>query len=413
MKTETVKKNMLWNAAGNIVYLLSQWVITVLVTVLGGFEDAGILSVAMSVTATFQTIAMFGIRSFQVSDLKEKYTDTCYVGLRSLTCVLAMFLCMLTSLFGGYSGKQLLAVFLFMAFRLVEDYSDVLHGIAQKNDRLDIAGKSFFMKGIGILVCFLAGYALTKQLSVGLLLMMLFSLASTLFYDFPSVRKLSDFRLFDTLSHCARLARETLPLCIYLFLFTALTTVPRLILEKQCGEVILGAYASIYAPATLLQSATGYLYNPFAPAFAAHRQAGEERRFDRLFFRIVLVIFIISAVVMIAAQFLGEFALVLVFKEQIREYVYLLNPILIVNFLSSCFGFFCMVAVVLRKFKLLLISVSVGFVSTTVLAWVLIGACGVNGTSYGLIAALILSCVILGSGILFRKKSEGSVSEQA
>ena len=84
------KSNFIWNAVGNITYMMCQWLITVLVPILGGFGDAGILSVAMSVRATCQTIGMFGIRNFQVSDVEEKYSNSCYVGLRALTCGAAM-----------------------------------------------------------------------------------------------------------------------------------------------------------------------------------------------------------------------------------------------------------------------------------------------------------------------------------
>ena len=120
MTEQNLKKNMLWNAAGNLIYLLSQWLITIFVANIGDFSDAGLLSIAMSVSATFQTVAMFGIRNFQVSDVENKYSDTCYVTLRSVTCIFSLALCMGFSLISGYRSGQLLAIFLFMLFRLSE-----------------------------------------------------------------------------------------------------------------------------------------------------------------------------------------------------------------------------------------------------------------------------------------------------
>ena len=72
MKEHTLKSGMIWNALGNIIYLACQWLITILVANIGNFEDAGLLSIAMSVSATFQTFALFGIRNYQVSDINEK-----------------------------------------------------------------------------------------------------------------------------------------------------------------------------------------------------------------------------------------------------------------------------------------------------------------------------------------------------
>ena len=415
MKTTSIKQNMLWNAVGNVVYLICQWLITVLVTVFGGFEDAGLLSIAMSVSGTFQTVAMFGIRNYQVSDLEGKYSDSCYMGFRMLCCVAAMVLCVGFSLISRYLGAQLLAICLFMLFRLAESYSDALHGIAQKNGRLDIAGKSFAMKGVGLLACFLVGYLTSNSLNVGLLCMMLLSLLVTVVYDLPTVKKVAHFRLFEPAKDCMGLGLETWPLCVYLFLSAALSTVPKLILEKQCGEVLLGAYSSIFAPAMLLQAATGYLYNPFATQFTEHLQSGSKRNFKTLLAKLCGAILVIAVLALVAAQFLGEFALVLVFGEQIRAYVDLLNPILIVNFGISFLGMFCMITVVLRKFWRLLSACGAALLVCVLLTSPLLKRFGANGASYSLIAACLLGILILAIGVLIdisRMQTEASAENE-
>lgn len=108
-----------------------------------GYNDAGVLSLAMSITAVFQTIALFGIRNYQVSDVISKYSDGCYVMLRNITCIAALSLCMLFAVINYYCSEQMLAVLWFMVFRLAENYSDVIHRIAQKENRLDIVSKIF------------------------------------------------------------------------------------------------------------------------------------------------------------------------------------------------------------------------------------------------------------------------------
>jgi O-antigen/teichoic acid export membrane protein len=399
MTEQNLKKNVLWNAVGNVIYLACQWVITVLVTVLGGFEDAGLLSIAMSVSVTFQTVAMFGIRNYQVSDLEGKYSDTCYMGFRLLSCAAAMVFCVGFSLISRYFGTQLLAICLFMLFRLTESYSDALHGIAQKNGRLDIAGKSFAMKGVGLLVCFLVGYLLSDSLNVGLLCMMLFSLLITVLYDLPTVKKVAPFRLTEGVRGCVKLGLETWPLCVYMFLSAALPTVPKLILEKQCGEILLGAYSSIFAPAMLLQAITGYLYTPFATQFTEYLQAGNKKGFKALLVKLCIAILALVLLVMLVAQFLGEFALVLVFGEQIREYVDFLNPILVVISGISFLGLFCMLTIVLRRFWRLLSACGVALIVCVLLTSPLIKRFGANGASYSLIAACLLGILILVIGV--------------
>ncbi len=395
MTQPSMKKCMAWNAAGNLLYMGCQWIVTVLVTVIGGLVDAGILSVAMSVSAAFQTLALFGIRNYQVSDIEDQYTNTCYVALRVLTCAATLPICIAFCLCSGYLGSQLLAVFLFMIFRLAECFSDVLHGIAQKRERLDIAGKAFAIKGIGLIVTFLAGYLLSHNLNIGLACMAIFSCATTLLYDLPSVRKLAHLSFFTKLSKTGRLALETLPLCVYLFLSTAIVTVPKLILEKQCGEAVLGAYSSVFAPAMLLQAAMGYLYTPFAVKMGLLHKEHDHRAFFKLIIKLTLALVGIFAVILVLAQLLGEFALVLVFGEQLREYVYLLNPILIVNLVISLMGLYAMAVTVLRNFRILLFGYVIGAALAVVLPAPAIRCFGPNGTSWALIAAGCAVVVIL------------------
>ena len=412
MNQDYSKRNFIWHAVGNITYMMCQWIVTILVPILGSFNDAGILSIAMSVSATCQTVGMFGIRNFQVSDVEEKYTNSCYVGLRAVTCGAAMLMCLIFSAVGGYDNQQFVAILLFMVFRLAETYSDVLHGIAQKNGRLYIGGISFFAKGVGLLICFLAAFFLTKNLNGGLLAMTLFSCATVVLYDLPSVRKISTFRLTDSIGNCGKLALETLPLCIYLFLFSAVCTLPKLILESQRGGEILGIYSSIYAPAMLLQAASGYLYTPFATNFAQFHQARDSKKFLSMLTRIVVIILALAIFVMIAAWLFGEFALVLVFGEEIRPHVGLLFPILLVNVMSAYFGFFCMLAIVLRKFKWLLSGCFVGFLLSVFLTAPMIGWLGTDGTSYSIIVASAVACGILLTGIISAEKSNSIIVKE-
>ena len=386
---------MLWNAAGNLIFLICQWLMTILVANIGSFADAGLLSIAMSVSATFQTVAMFGIRNFQISDVENKYTDTCYVTLRTVTCALALALCMCFSLISGYRSEQLVCVLLFMLFRLSENFSDVLHGIAQKNGRLDVAGKAYAIKGVGTLAVFLVTYKLCSSLVLSLGAMALLSWLCTVIYDVSVVRRLSRFGLMSMSEKWLSLAKNTLPLCIYLFLNTAISTVPKLILEQYEGDEMLGIYSSIFAPALLIASAASYLYTPFVPYFADAYSKKDTSVFIKLFVKITAAIAAVAVVTVIAATFLGDLALKLLFGEKILAYSYMLIPILISIFASATFTFLCTVCVVLRDFVGLLVACGAGLALEVLITGKWIELSGVNATSYGYICASCIAAVIL------------------
>jgi len=62
-KELSIKQNMMYNTFGSIVLLVCQWLTTVLVVRLSNYENAGMLSLAMSVTNVFFGFASF-IRAF-------------------------------------------------------------------------------------------------------------------------------------------------------------------------------------------------------------------------------------------------------------------------------------------------------------------------------------------------------------
>ncbi|MBR7098087.1 MAG: hypothetical protein IKC59_01610, partial [Clostridia bacterium] len=176
-------------------------------------------------------------------------------------------------------------------------------------------------------------------------------------------------------------------------------------------ETVLGVYSSIYAPAMLLQAASAYLYTPFITTFAQYWDQNDRRSFQKLLFRMLSLILILSLAVLIVAQFLGEWALVLVFGEQIRDHVYLLNPILIVSASISCLGLLGVVTIVLRKFRWLLIGYAVGFLLCLSLTTPAIGLFGVNGASYSLVFATVVSCLILLAGCIISLRVDQTSTE--
>ena len=116
--------------------------------------------------------------------------------------------------------------------------------------------------------------------------------------------------------------------------------------------------------------------------------------------KISAVILGLAGVVMVAAAFLGEFALGLLFGDKILPHVSMLMPILGVNFIRAYFGFFCMLAIVQRRFRWLLSGCFTGFLLSVFLTKPAIRFWDANGTSYSIIFATAVACVILLWGIL-------------
>lgn len=82
----SVRHNMLFNTVGSLMYQGCLWVITVLVVRLSdGYANSGILAFAMTIGNLFNPLATYSMRTYQVSDVRDRYSTHSYVALRLIT----------------------------------------------------------------------------------------------------------------------------------------------------------------------------------------------------------------------------------------------------------------------------------------------------------------------------------------
>ena len=104
IKTEElpVKTNILFNTIGSLTYQGCLWLMTVLVVALSGnYSNAGTLAYAMALGNIFFTIAIYAMRTYQVSDVEGRYSQSNYLAFRIITILLALVLCSIYALATG------------------------------------------------------------------------------------------------------------------------------------------------------------------------------------------------------------------------------------------------------------------------------------------------------------------------
>lgn len=147
-KKISMKASILWNSWGSIFYLGCQWLLTVLVVRLAGVEESGILSLAMSVSNIWYSLAVYGMRNYQVSDVTDKYKNGTYIFSRWITGFLSLAGCVIYTAVISYSLEQKLCILIYFLYKLTEAYFDIYAGIYQKEWRMDFIGKSMTARGV-------------------------------------------------------------------------------------------------------------------------------------------------------------------------------------------------------------------------------------------------------------------------
>ena len=385
------KKMAVMNTAGNVFYLFSIWILTVITTRMIDYTAAGYFTLAMSVGNMFFTLQMFGMRSFQVSDIKGEYSPDQYVYSRYVTTVIGFLLCLGYCIIFIHEKEKFTVIIAFMMLRSSEAVSDVYHGELQKIGRLDIAVKSMFAKGIFMLVLFPIILRLTKNLSVALMGAAISAALVTLFYDRARYSALichSQVRF--------RWKEISAPICSCVGLFFTnifpiiVTALPRIMLERYSGTEILGYYGNVSAPTVLITTVVPSVLIPIMTWYGEMLQLNQFRRVYSGFVKSLLACFVFGILACTTVRIAGEWVMALIFTDAIIPYVhymYLLIISTVIYAWSMCVN---SVLIVMRKTKAVFVCSGISFVCAIVTAAPLVKTFAV----YGAIMVLVITYLV-------------------
>lgn len=406
-KENDIKKNVLLNTIGSVFYCACQWLLTILVVRLDSLETSGYLSLAMTTSSSFSAITLFGMRNFQVSDVKEEFSSKEYYGSRIITCTISLIACMLYAAVMTESFYNFGCITLFMLIRLAEGFADVFHGINQKHDRFDLIGTSYILRGIFSVLSFTVGLVLTHNLLVTLLVMAILNLLIIVIFDRWKTGELEDIKPVVWSKHIVKLLIGCVPLVIFSFLLSMENLIPKNLLEKMYGANELGIYASIASPTLVVQVMATVVFNPFLPGLTKLYTDGKYDKFQKTFHRIMLVLVGMTLVVVFVANLFGRFGLKLLFGKMILEHYYLFNPIVWCTILTAMIWIVSAIVIAMRQIKSLLVGIVVSFGLCISIAQPLIEQYGKNGVSIVQIiayAVLIVYMVVICEVKIIREK---------
>jgi len=393
-KKNSLAQAMAWNTAGNIVYCICQWIITILTVKLDSFGAAGYLSLAMSTSSTFSTIALFGMRNYQVSDVKNEFLDSEYLGSRLITCTAAIVFCALFALRSS-SVYQMLCIDAFMLIRLAEAFVDVIHGINQKYDRYDLIGKSYLLRGIATDAAFIAGFLFCHDIFAAILLTAAANISLVILYDVRMTGRLEHLSFTIKDKKVALLFKKCTPLVMTSFLFTIIPLLPRTALQTMIGNEELGIYSSIASPTLIVQVFATYAFSPLVPKISV---LYNEKRYDAfliVFHKILLFFAGFSIVVCAGALLLGRIGLKLLYGAAILDAYALFMPLVWCTILTAFIWIMMSIVTAIRKIIPMMSAIALGVGVCFVLHTDFIVRFGPNGASYIQILSLGIIAVIL------------------
>lgn len=377
----SLARNMAWNTAGNLVYCICQWVMTILVVRLDSYGAAGYLSLAMTTSSTFSTIAMFSMRNYQVSDVKGEFKDSEYLSSRVITCVIAIVLCAVYSI-GSTSMYQMLCINAFMLIRLAESIVDVFHGINQKYERYDLIGKSYFIRGIATDIAFVSGFFMAHDVFFAILLTGIINLLLVFIYDYHQTNNLEKLSANFNDKHIIVLLKKCIPIVITSFLLSMIPLIAKATVQTVLGNDILGIYSSIASPTLVVQVFATYAFNPLIPRISVLYKENRFSEFSNYFIKILIIFVGFAALICLGSVLLGKIGLTVLYGKEILNSYDIFLPLVLCTLLTAYIWILNSIMTSIRQIIPMMITVGIGFAVCYFASDHFIKSFGANGASY-------------------------------
>ena len=386
-------KNTLYNTYGTFFYFLCQWLITVFVVRIGNYHLAGVFSLVVSITNVFYCISLYGVRNYQVSDIKCEYSDADYFTLRTITSIIGFVLFIVTIKTLHYDFEINSCCIIYMLYKIGEAFSDLLFGFNQKYDKYKNIAISYTLKGVGTLVIFIVTLYFTKDLFKTILSNVVVYFTIIFLFDWKNLRKNVSIQ-FKT-DKINTLLKICFPLMLYICLVPYLNFITRYFVELNYGTDNLGYYSSVTMIVSVLSTLTNSVFVTVIPRISSLYINKSYNAIKKLIRKTLLIFSVLLIVIMILAYLLGPFAFKIVFGKEILNYMYLLPFTVLTSFALSVVSFSSSVLISFHKNKFVLICNLCAIIICTLSINGFIKFFGMNGSLISMFIALIFDFTIL------------------
>lgn len=400
MRRSALKINFLWTLMGQAIYTTSQWGIVTVLARQGSPAAIGEYALALALTGPVIIFLNLKLRAVQASDAQGDFAFSEYLGMRIVTALLALVV--IAGITGAQqdSGKVVLTIAAVAVAKTFESISDILYGLHQKHERMDLIAISMIAKGILALVGFYFGFHTSGEVFGGAIGVAVAFLTILIAVDIPIVqfalRQTSQLRT-DRIIRPAfsyvplrRLALLTLPLGLTVMLGSLSANIPRYFIEHYLGVEELGVFAALAYPLAAGGIVISALAQSTIPRLAVHYSRGDQFAFRSLVRRLCIIGFSFGAIVVIGVLILGRPFLRLAYGEEYASYYWVFLWLSVVSAIGYSFAFLGTALHAMRWFRAQLPVHVSSIALLTILSWSLVPTMGFQGIFIALTCAAIL-----------------------
>lgn len=408
----SLRKNMTWTLVGTVIYSFTQWLLLIVIAKLGTPEMVGQYALGLAITAPIVMLTDMRLRMSLVTDAKMEFGFEHYLGTRLLAVGLSFIMFVVAVWFFDYSYITSWIIVLIGLTKLPESISDILHGLLQKNERMDYITFSSILKGVLTVITFsiILYYSQSLVLAiVGQLVVWTFIL---LFYDGIVLRKYGSLRPSFEWLKVKQLVKLTIPLGIMGLLTSLNTNIPSYLVEYFLGKEELGYFVAILYIVLAGNRVANSLRQPAAPLLAVLYEEKNTTGYKKLLFSLCGIGLLMGGIGVLVALFIGKYILSIIYTSSYAEY----SGLFVLIMLSGLFNFPAMFLgtgiIATRHFKSQPYLAALWVIVSLVGCFIFVPIYGVSGAAIALILSSLIKLIsLLLVLVIILKKERSPVME--
>lgn len=408
-KKENIQKNsVIWNMIASLEYSLQSALLILVITRAGGLKDAGIFTIAYTITQMMSTIGSYGMRSFQSSDVLDQYKFETYFTSRIVSTVAMIAATIVYAVIHGCTGNKMVLVVILCIYRTVDVLEDVYQGHIQKKDRLDIASKCNALRIFISTVLFGIVFCFTKDL---ILASIAFSFSTIVVFvvlnhiankNFDEIHSRFEFKGVISLMWVC------LPICVGGFLYNYLVNAPKYAIDRLLSDELQTIFNILFMPVFVINLLSSFIFKPLIVKMSLIWSKGKKKELIKMVAIQSAVIIVLTAVIAVAGGVLGLDLLELFYSVDLSDYRMILVVLLIFGGIAAVSAYYSVVLTIVRMQKFIIISYVCGLICNFIMVDRLVKKYEILGASlsYGLSVSIVVVAMIIGIVLSMRKRRE-------
>lgn len=390
-------KDFIWNTIGTLVYAMVLIFLTMAVSRINGGISSGNFTFSFNMAQIFWLFAAFGIRNYQVTDIKNEYSHKAYFQSRIFTCLVSFVLAVIFCLINHYSVEMSSLIIIFTLYRLLDAFSDVLHGFLQSNGRLYQAGISLTVKSAFGVIIFIIIDFITKNIYLSGLSLTIVNLIWITIYELKRVQeipiKLTDLFNFKNKGRQSfGLLTQTWPLMLQLVFSSVFLNVTRYFIQMWHGN-LQSFYGIIFLPISFMTVIINTILAPQMVGLAASKKKDIrffEKKVNKIFvICLSLGLFALIFTWLIGVQILTRLFSINVLPYRINFFIIVLSGL----FLGGGYLIFNILTIFRSLFSQVIIS-GISILAQILLAIYLVKFQEITGAVISLLVSSFILCMI-------------------